>query len=86
MLASIVVAGLAGYCNGIRRASELEASTDPLNELLQAEAQKLIPQAVEAELYVQLEQYADRRTEAGHAGVVRNGYQTEREIQTGIGR
>ena len=36
-----------------------EASTDPLNELLQAGAQKLIRQAVEAELYAQLEQYAD---------------------------
>ncbi len=39
-----------------------EASTDSLNKRLQAGAQKLIHQAVEAELYVQLEQYADRRT------------------------
>ena len=62
-----------------------EASIDPLSELLQTGAQKLILQAVEAELYAQLKQYADRRTEAGHAGVVRNGYQPEREIQTGIG-
>ncbi len=61
-----------------------EASTDPLNELLQAGAQKLILQVVEIELYTQLEQYADRRTEAGHAGVVRNDYQPERKIQTGI--
>ncbi len=36
-----------------------------MNELLQAGAQKLIRPAVEAELYAQLEQYADRRTEAG---------------------
>ncbi len=56
-----------------------EASIDPLSELLQTGALKLILQAVEAELY------ADRRTEAGHAGVVRNGYQPERAIQTGIG-
>ena len=62
-----------------------EASINPLSELLQTGAQKLILQAVEAELYAKLEQYADRRTEAGHAGVVRNGYQPEREIQTGIG-
>ena len=62
-----------------------EASADPLNELLQAGAQKLILQAVEAELYACLEQHSERRTEAGHAGVVRNGYQPEREIQTGIG-
>ena len=58
-----------------------EASTDPLNELLQTGAQKRIHQAVEAERYAQLEQYSDRRTEAGHAGVVRNDYQPEREIQ-----
>jgi len=38
-----------------------EASIDPLSELLQTGAQKLILQAVEAELYVQLEQHADRR-------------------------
>lgn len=34
---------------------------------------------------MKLEQHADRRTETGHAGVVRNGYQPEREIQTCIG-
>ena len=62
-----------------------EASADPLSELLQAGAQKLVHQAVEAELYACLEQYANRRTEASHAGVVRNGYQSERKIQTGIG-
>jgi len=62
-----------------------EASVDPLTELLQAGAQKLLLQAVQAELYACLEQHSDRRTEDGHAGVVRNGYQPEREIQTGIG-
>ena len=62
-----------------------EASADPLNELLISGAQKLLFQAVQAELYSCLEQYSDRRTEDGHAGVVRNGYQPEREIQTGIG-
>lgn len=62
-----------------------EASINPLSDLLQAGAQKLILQAVEAELYAKLEQHADRRTEAGHAGVVRNGYLPERELQTGLG-
>ncbi len=38
-----------------------EASTDSLNERLQAGAQKLIHQAVEAERYACLEQYTDRR-------------------------
>jgi hypothetical protein len=62
-----------------------ETSVDPLTELLLDGAQKLVFQAVQAELYACLEQNSDRRTEDGHAGVVRNGYQPEREIQTGIG-
>ena len=62
-----------------------EASVDPLSQLLQAGAQKLIFQAVEAALYECLGQHADRRTEAGHAGVVRNGFLPERELQTGLG-
>ena len=38
-----------------------EANTDPLNERLQAGVRKRIHQAVEAERYAQLEQYADLR-------------------------
>jgi hypothetical protein len=41
--------------NNIIELEGREASTDPLNELLQAGAQKLILQAIEAELYAQLE-------------------------------
>ena len=62
-----------------------DARVDPLSELLLEGAQKLIYQAVQAELDACLEQYSDRRTEDGRTGVVRNGYQPEREIQTGIG-
>ena len=62
-----------------------EASTDPLSELLLSGAQKLIYQAVEAELYDCLEQHTERRTPAGNAGVVRNGYLPERELQTSLG-
>jgi putative transposase len=62
-----------------------EASTDPLSELLLSGAQKLIYQAVEAELYACLEQHTERRTPTGHAGVVRNGYLPERELQTSLG-
>ena len=56
-----------------------------MTELLLDGAQKLVLQAGQAELYACLEQYSTRRTEDGHAGVVRNGYQPERKIQTGIG-
>jgi transposase-like protein len=62
-----------------------EASADPLSELLLSGAQKLLFQAVEAELYACLEQYSERRTASGNAGVVRNGYLPERELQTGLG-
>ena len=59
--------------------------TDPLNELLRAGARQLILQAVEAELEELLSQHAQRKTADGRAAVVRNGYQPEREILTGIG-
>jgi len=62
-----------------------EARTDPLTELLRAGARQLIHQAVEAELQELLEAHSDRHTADGKAGVVRNGYLPERELQTGVG-
>ena len=62
-----------------------ETIADPVTELLRVGAQQLIQQAVEAELRELLEQHRDRRTEADNAGVVRNGYLPERELQTGLG-
>ena len=62
-----------------------EAESDPLTALLRAGAQKLICQAVEAELQELLAQYAGWRTADGRAGVVRNGYLPERKLQTGVG-
>ena len=62
-----------------------EASADLLTELLRAGARQLIEQAVEAELQELLEQHSDRRTVDGQAGVIRNGYLPERELQTGVG-
>src|SRR5690625_6557133 len=58
---------------------------DPLHELLRNGARDLIARAVEAELSVFLEQYADSRTDQGHQTVVRNGYLPTRTTQTGIG-
>ncbi len=62
-----------------------EAGGDLLTELLKAGAQKLICQAVEAELEELLALHAERRTAEGNAGVVRNGYLPKRELQTGVG-
>jgi len=62
-----------------------EVMTDQLTELLRQGARKLIQQAVEAELTEFLKEFQERKLETGRLAVVRNGYQPEREIQTGIG-
>ncbi len=58
---------------------------DPLTALLKEGARKLIAQAVESEVQDLLAEHRDCRTQGGHAGVVRNGYLPERELQTGLG-
>ena len=45
--------------------------TDPLTELLKEGARKLLAQAVESEVQDLLASYEDRRTQCGHASVVR---------------
>ena len=47
---------------------------DPLTEVLQAGARKLLTQAVEAEAALFLESYAVLVDDAGRRRVVRNGY------------
>ena len=58
---------------------------DPLTDLLRRGARDLIKQAVEAELQTFMETYAADRLPDGRRTVVRNGYQPERRVQTGIG-
>jgi hypothetical protein len=60
-------------------------SPDPLTDLLRSGAQRLIEQAVEAELAVLLEAYACDKTGDGRARLVRHGHLPEREVITGIG-
>lgn len=62
-----------------------EGVIDPLTELLRAGAQRLIAQAVEAELEEFLGSHAEQRTADGRAAVVRNGYLPQRQVLTGIG-
>jgi transposase-like protein len=62
-----------------------DGMTDALTELLRTGAQQLIATAVEAEFSSYLAQFADLRTDAGHAAVVRNGHHPERPFQTSIG-
>ena len=60
-------------------------SPDPLTDLLRSGAQRLIQQAVEAELAALLEAHASDKTDDGRARLVRHGHLPEREIMTGIG-
>jgi transposase-like protein len=71
--------------NNVIELKDPDLIRDPLTELLREGARKLIQEAVEDELGMALATYADKKTEAGHAAVVRNGYLPERELQTGIG-
>lgn len=59
--------------------------SDPLTELVRTGARRLIQTAVEAELWSFMKTFKGRVLEDGRAAIVRNGYQPEREIQTGIG-
>ena len=58
---------------------------DPLTDLLRTGAEQLIYRAVEEELKDLLASHSERRLADGKAGVVRNGYLPERELQTGLG-
>ena len=71
--------------NNVIELAGRDTIVDPLTDLLRAGAEKLIYQAVEAELQEQLARYSDRRTGAGLAGVVRNGFLPARELQTNLG-
>jgi putative transposase len=58
---------------------------DVLTEVLRQGAQKLLAEAIAAEVAEFLERYQALRTAEGQQRVVRNGRLPEREIQTGIG-
>ena len=62
-----------------------ESTEDVLTEVLRQGAQKLLTEAVEAEVACYIEAHAGQRDERGYRLVVRNGTKPERQIQTGIG-
>ncbi len=71
--------------NNIFELKDRAGISDALTDLLKSGAQQLIHHAVQAELEELLTANAHRLTDQGKAAVVRNGYQPEREILTGIG-
>lgn len=58
---------------------------DALTEVLRSGARELLQQAVEAEVAEFVAQHRELKDERERQRVVRNGYQSERRIQTGVG-
>jgi putative transposase len=58
---------------------------DPLTEVLRSGARELLQQAIEAEVAEFVARHRELKDESERQRVVRNGYQPERTIQTGIG-
>ncbi|WP_046007481.1 IS256 family transposase [Pseudoalteromonas rubra] len=71
--------------NEDNNAVPLTAPENPLEQVLKHGAQQLLASAIEAELAELLEQFSHERLDDGRLRVVRNGYQPERMIQTGLG-
>jgi putative transposase len=69
----------------IKTDTEDRAERDPLTEVLRTGAQKLLAQALEAEMAELLAAYADQRDAQGHVRVVKSGHHPARDIQTGLG-
>ena len=59
---------------------------DLLTEILQKGSRRLLAAAVEAEIEAHIEQYRHFTDAQGRQRIIRNGYNPEREIQTGIGQ
>lgn len=62
-----------------------EQGQDFLSTMLRDGAQRLVAQAVQAEFDEFLSRFSGERAEGGRAAVVRNGFQPEREVLTGLG-
>ncbi len=71
--------------NNIFELKDRAGISDALTDLLKSGAQQLIHHAVQVELEELLTANMHRLTDHGKAAVVRNGYQPEREILTGVG-
>jgi len=61
-------------------------TNDLLTDILRKGSRRLLAAAVEAEIEAHIEQYIDFTDDQGRQRIIRNGYNPEREIQTGIGQ
>ena len=64
---------------------EAENSQDTLTAVLRVGAQRLLAEAVEAEVEAFLASFSELRDGENRRRVVRNGHLPEREIQSGVG-
>ncbi|MFB6224828.1 MAG: transposase [Candidatus Paceibacteria bacterium] len=62
-----------------------EEINDPLQAVLQDGAQRLLKQAIEAEVQALLETHSELKTKNNKRAVVRSGYLPRRTVQTGLG-
>jgi transposase-like protein len=67
------------------RVVPVEEGKDLLGEVLRVGAQRLLAQAVEAEVADWIDAHSHLRDDAGHRSVVRNGAMPARTITTGVG-
>lgn len=61
------------------------SSQDVLTQILRDGAQRMLTQAIEAEVAAWIDNHAHLTDENGHRQVVRNGYHNARKITTGLG-
>ena len=69
--------------NGIKKPERF--IDDPITQVLQKGASKLLAKALEVEINSFLEHYSGLLDDQGKKRITRNGYLPERDIQTGIG-
>ena len=62
-----------------------ESAQDVLTEVLRDGAQRMLAEAIEAEVAEWIEAHADLRDQQGRRRVIRNGYKPRRSILTGVG-
>jgi putative transposase len=73
------------HCTDDIRVVPLPRSTDVLTDVLRAGAQKLLAQAIDAEVADWIDGHQHCRDAHGHRQVVRNGHSPARTITTGVG-
>jgi len=73
------------HCSGHERELPVESARDALTEVLRDGAQRMLAEAIEAEVTDWIEAHAHVRDAQGRRRVIRNGHKPTRRILTGLG-